>query len=240
MRWIETSVNPALYLGNIWLIIEIELVLNLKTICFSAGWTLILADKSLLEGEEGAWSFFPRERGFLSSFCPLVQTSVSSDWSTNNTSSFSKPLSGAYLHSFMPSSCFVCLGFAAFTQLSCSIALFYWHFLMCKSQPSGQKEPEKTCLSTRAKSKYIYPPLALYILPRFAACGLIRPIPSPRHQQGIEEGRALPYPKPKAATWDVVISGWLLSKYKLLQRNPSLHQEMGLVFSWVDNAHLKI
>lgn len=185
MRWTETSVNPALYLGNIWLIIEIELVLNLKTISFSAGWTLILADKSLLEGEEGAWSFFPWERGFLSSFCPLVQTSVSSDWSTNNTSSFSKPLSGAYLHSFMPSSCFVCLGFAAFTQLSCSIALFYWHFLMCKNQPSGQKEPEKTCLSTRAKSKYIYTLGPIY------SAQICCPWPHPSH----------PLPEASAGNW---------------------------------------
>lgn len=214
----------------------------MKTVNFSSGWTLILADKNLLEGEEGAWSFFPQERVFLSSFFPLVQASVSSDWSTNSTSSVSETLSGTYLHSCMPSSCFVCLVFAVFIQLSYFIVLFCWHFFMCKNQPSGQKEPGKSCLFTRAKSKYVS------TLGRVYSAQICCPWPRPSH----------PFPEASAGNWrrvSVALRG---------RQNPKLWHEIlpfhgdcfwntnfgsqslsytkssGLVSSWVGNVRLKI
>lgn len=135
----------------------------------------------MLEGEEGVRSF-PQERVFLSNFFPLVlRVSLLIEVLITPAASQKR-----YLHSFMPSSCFVCLVFAVFIQLSYFVGFFAYAF-SCAKTSQVVKKNQKNPASSPVQNQNKYPPLAIHILPRFATHGLVHPIPSLGHQQRIEK-----------------------------------------------------
>lgn len=87
---------------------------------------------------------------------------------------------------------------------NCPISLgFFTYRFSCATTSQLVKKSQKNPASSPVQNQNKYLLLAICILPKFAAHGLVHPIPSPGHQQGIEEGWALTYVSGDAQSCDM-------------------------------------